>query len=527
MGKRLRTSVEIASGYTVNDRRGQTQSALYNNPSIRSNEWTPLFYSLGDEPEKVITPYERRQQIAIAREQFATNPLVSATVIDKNQASVGNAWLPKFMGIRVDKDGKHNTKDVEWGDKAYDWLVNYFYPRCNWDGPNFNFQETLYLTGKEIDIDGGSLMLPKVTKDGLPAVQLVTVDRIGSRGLETEITSGTYKGDFIYDGVVYSGKSGMVVGYKVLGSDKDEDAIVSAFDSQYLFEPQWSRYGHGISRVAHAVKSLRDIRDINENNLIAIKNYSAKGVILKNARGSATGGNGNQIFSTEITPPSGAQGTNTKKIFYENVTRGGTHCLYGDAEMTPFNFDRPSPNTEAFLTRLGTEAVATMGWCYELVIPQGLNGNSTRFVQGKARRSVADRQATLNHRAKRMVTFGLAKAMELGLVPKTDNPNWMLWGFEMPAQLSIDDGRDMTNNIEALRLGIITRSAVVASSGQGDWYDVDKQTVQELRSKLEDARALAKEFGMTETEARQLVFNKGVAPLAQALPADSKPTTEN
>jgi hypothetical protein len=449
--------------------------------------------------------------------------VVGASIINKNQAAVGNAWLPKFNGVRVDSKGKQNSKDVAWGDSAFYWLVNYFYPRCNWDGGNFNFQETLYLTGKDIDIDGGSLMIPRITTDGLPCVQLVPVDRIGCRNTETEIKEGSFKGDVIIDGIIYSSKSGMVVGFKVLGKTKDEDVIVSAFDAQYLFEPQWARYGHGISRVAHALKPLRDIQDINGNNLMAIKNYSAKGVIVKNARGSANPNGGNIIAGIERPKVAGQEGKGGK-IFYEDITRGGTHYLYGNEEMTPFPFDRPSPNTEAFITRLATEAVATMGWCYEMVNPQGLNGNSTRFVQGEARRCVADRQATLERRAKRMVAYGLSTAMELGVLPKTDNPHWMLWDFNLPAKVSIDDGRDMANNIEALKLGLTTRENLIAASGQGDWYEVDKQTMIELRSKLDDAKQLANEYGMTEAEARKLVFEKATT---QVAPVQSNPATNN
>lgn len=476
----------------------------------------PRFYVMNAEPTEIINPYERMQQIQLGRELFAKMPIVSAAILNKNHIAVGNAWQPVFAGdIR-------NEKDKAWAAAAEAWLVNDFYPNVNWNGQNFSMTDTLVLTGKDIDVDGGSLMIFRQTKGGLPRIQLLPADRIGCRNGETTIKEGQYKGYRIYDGIIYNSDN-MPIAYQILGSKKEDDQIISAFNCQYLFEPAWTAAGHGISRISYAVTNFMDIQDINELLKITVKNFSAQGIIHSNAKGAAP--KGIRQFGKETT----ATDANQNKVFFETVNKGGTQFISSTdgSDIKPFSFDRPSPNTEAFIFRMASEAIVSMGWFIELVTPQKLNGTSTRLIQDQARKLIIWRQQTLERRAKAIVQYGLAKAMELGLVPKTDNKTWLKWKFNLPSELTVDTGYDNQAQLESLKMGIATKSEICSRRGK-DWQDVSNQTDKELRDLFDKAKALAKDYGITEGEAREWLSKRDIA-VASPVPEqpDKNPHQDN
>lgn len=479
--------------------KNQTKAALLSTPYNSPTQYMPRFYTLNPEPTDIIQPYERIQQITLGRELFATMPLVSAAIMNKNHCAVGNAWQPTFAGeVR-------SEADKTWIQSAESWLINDFYPNLNWNGQNFSMTDTLLLTGKDIDVDGGSLMLYRKTKGGLPRIQLIPTDRIGSRNGDNKITAGKYIGYRMFDGIIYN-EDNMPIAYNILGSTPDKDQIVSCFNCQYIFEPAWTAAGHGISRVSYSVTNLMDIQDINELLKITVKNFSAQGIIHKNSKGAAP--KGKRIFGQETVASTEAQ----SKVFLETVNKGGTQFISSTdgSDITPFSFDRPSPNVEAFLYRLASESIVSMGWFIQMIQPDKLNGVSVRSIQDQARKLIIWRQQTLERRAKAIVQYGLASAMESGLVPKTDNKTWLKWTFNKPSELTVDTGYDNQAQIESLKMGISTKSEICSRRGR-DWQDVTNQSEKELRDLFNRAKQLSIDYGMPESEAREWLSKRDIS----------------
>jgi hypothetical protein len=496
------------------------KQALLSTPWTSPTQFLPRFYVINPEAEKLIQPWERRQQIQLGRELFAKMPIVSSAIMNKNHVAVGNAWQPVFAGdIR-------NDADKQWIQTAESWLINDFYPNVNWQGQNFSFQDTLLLTGKDIDVEGGSLMLFRNTKNGLPRIQLVPVDKIGSRDGEDTIKGGSYDGYKIYDGIIYNGDN-MPVALKLLGLKPEDDQIISLFNCQYIFEPAWQSTGHGISRVSYALTHLMDVQDINELLKITVKNFSAKGIIHKNRKGTAP--KGKRVFGVETLPQANQNNVANEaqnKIFFESINKGGTEYISSldGSDIQPFNFDRPSPNTEAFIFRISSEAIASMGWFVELVTPSKLNGTSVRLIQDQARKLIVWRQQTLERRAKSIVQYGLATAMQLGLIPKTDNKTWMRWTFNRPSELTVDNGYDNQAQLESLKMGIATKSEICAKRGK-DWKLVSEQTDKELRDLFDRAKQLAKDYNISEAEAREWLSKRDIDIIAPQLPKEETNNT--
>lgn len=508
------------------DTNGQVQESLLSSPTFNQTQYltSPGFYVINPVPEQIVLPFERRQQIQFGRDLFAKLPIVSSAIQNKNHTAVGNAWQPVFKGL------VKNDADKKWVEAATSWLINDYYPNVNWMGSNYSFTDTLFLTGKDIDTEGGSLMLFRNTKSGLPRVQLIPTDKIGTRDNDLTVVGGQYDGYKIYDGIIFNSDN-MPIALNILGESKEDDQQISLFNSQYLFEPSWDGAVHGVSKIANCLTTLLDIRDINDLLKITVKNFSSKGIIHKNSKGAAP--KGKRMIGLEVQqPPSSLQvpGEMTSKIYYESINKGGTEYISSldGSDIQPFNFDRPSPNTEAFIFRISSEAVASMGWFIELVTPSRLNGTSVRLIQDQARKLIIWRQQTIERRAKAIVQYGLATAMQLGLIPMTDNKTWMRWTFNKPSELTVDSGYDNAAQIESLKMGISTKQEICARRGK-DWKDVSNQTEAELRDIFDRAKSLAKDYGMSEAEARDWLSNRGIDTLAPIIPKeeDSNPSQDD
>ena len=505
----------------IDKANGQIQESLLSSPTFQQTQYltNPGFYVINPVPEQIVLPWERRQQIQFGRDLFAKLPIVSSAIQNKNHTAVGNAWQPVFKGLVT------SDKDKQWVEAATDWLINDYYPNVNWMGSNYSFSDTLYLTGKDIDTEGGSLMLFRNTKSGLPRVQLIPTDKIGTRDNDLTVVGGTWDGYKIYDGIIFNSDN-MPVALNILGETKEDDQQISLFNCQYLFEPAWDGAVHGISKIANCLTTLLDIRDINDLLKITVKNFSAKGIIHKNSKGAAP--KGKRMIGLEVQQPSTAlqvPGENTSKIYYESINKGGTEYISSldGSDIQPFNFDRPSPNTEAFIFRISSEAVASMGWFVELVTPSRLNGTSVRSIQDQARKLIIWRQQTIERRAKAIVQYGLATAMQLGLIPMTDNKTWMRWTFNKPSELTVDSGYDNAAQIESLKMGISTKQEICARRGK-DWKNVSNQTELELRDIFDRAKELAKDYDITEAEARDWLSNRGIDLIAPTVPEEDAST---
>ena len=495
----------------------QTEKGVMQNYWVDRTNYLPMWVSKSPIPEQIILPYERHEHLILSQRLFNEVPIISAAVMNKACISVGSAWQPQFAGL------VNNKQDEEWAAQATNWLKHDFYPNVSWMGQNQTFQDVLALTSKDLDVDGGTLMLFRNTKSGLPRIQLIPVDRIGSRDNSDTVEGGKYDGYKIYDGVIFNNEN-MPIAINVLGSDKDSDTQISLFNCQYLYEPAWDGAVHGMPKLSYSLSHILDIKDINKLLKITVKNFSAKGIIHKNAKGAIPKGK-TGVFSIQRPKPAQQFQVNSEaqnKIFYESILQGGTEYISSidGSDIVPFNFDRPSPNTEAFLYRLSAEAIASIGWFIELVTPNKLNGTSVRAIQDQARKLIVWRQRVLERRAKAIVQYGLATAMQLGIVPQTNNKTWMRWSFTKPAVLSVDRG-DMDNQFQAHLLGLLSKQEFCAQQGK-DWVEVSNQVDIETRDLFRRAKALAEEFEISEAEAREYLSKRDIDQIA---PQPAKPET--
>lgn len=450
---------------------------LYNTPrnTGETDYYRPRRYQGGR--GDVITEGDWRELLDYSRQLFAQLGNLGGAIVQKNLYAVGDAWKPQFYG-----------SDRAWGERVEEWLTEQFYPMADVRGPAFDFVTNLFLDGLAMDVDGDSLMVFTESERGFPQVKYYPAHRIGGAQCSGEVKDGPYKGAMMRNGVIFN-RDGRAIAYRIKGEEGGKDTDISAFNAQFLFEPEWQHQGRGIPRVGRTLLDWFDVQDIDVFLKRGVKLDASQGLLHYTETGTA---------DTAETAISANDDTGSTDTDLRIQRREGGEILYMKAgageKLESFSSDRPHPNTEAFIARLERRGLLAVGWFYELIDPSKIGGASVRLIQDQARTSVRARQKTIRKRARRSVIYAVAKAMKNKLVPENDG-DWWKWNFETPAQITVDAGYDRQADVEDLKLGNTSRAAVVAKYG-GWWEDVDAQRDREFDALVTRAKVHAEKHGL-------------------------------
>lgn len=455
------------------------QANLYPTNVGRIGKARPRYTYVGDTKVHQ-TSYTRNEQLRIARSLFATCPDLGGAIISKASWVAGpGTFTPIYTG-----------ENTAWGDKAEAWLINNFYPYCSINGPNYPFQKILELTSIALDVDGDTGMFLTKTRDGLPRVGLLPSHRIGQR--ETylkQVSTGRYAGNDINDGVI-TNKAGFPVAYRILGDKPEDDYDISISSFSFLYDAEWADQYRGISRIARSILDWQDQDDINEFIKRNIKLASSIGLKVKTTDGTGnnSGFNVPSVGLTEdaITPT--ATGVDITAI------QGGElyfmNSLNGE-EIEVLDNKNPSAETEKFIERIQARALYSVQWPKELLDSSKIGGAAVRLVQDLVRKTIANRQMVVERRARLIVNYALANAMELGLIPQ-NKKDWASWTFSKGSVLTCDNGYEASADRAGYILGTTTLSEI-ASKKNLDPYTLQQQTLREKRNLVDNAQTLAAE----------------------------------
>lgn len=486
----LKTSVQVANDYKFVDKRGTDKSVVYNKPSNSPNSYRPRIMTAGT-AKSVITPSDRESQMNYGRTIFATTPNLGSSIVTKNQYAVGTGWTPQFMGV-----------NEAWGNVAERWLKDWF-STCNVLGGNYDFRTSLFLTGVGLDVDGDNMVVLTTGKNGYPQIQLIGANRIGCRHGETLIKGGTYDGYEIVDGVIIN-TLGRPIAYKILGEKAKDDYIVSTQESQLVSEPEWSEQYRGISRVARAVLDCMDIQDIDEYIKRQIKLQSSVGIVHHTETGQPDSSTNLIGMDVDNIQPDGTVKTGT--YYNEQINGGDIYYMKAgsDEKLESFQIQNPSTPTAEFLNKIERRTITAVGWSADLLDPSKVGGASVRLVTDIARASIRNRQLALERRAKFVVSYAIAKAMNLGLLPDNRKDRWFDWSFTKPQLIVTDAGYEEQADRENLKSGTTTLSAVAAKKGL-DWSELRDQKQKETEDLLVRANILSTKYNITLSTAITLL----------------------
>lgn len=499
--------------------------AAYLYPSPRGNQkaYKPRRW-LSSDTRRNVTSYDRAELVNISRQLFGQIDVLSASVNDKNNWAFGDAWDPHFTG-----------QNKAWGEEAQRFLTEQWIPNANVRGSPYDFKRSMLLSGIALDVDGDDIMVLTQNASGFPMLAFYPATKCATRvtfgfGPDSEVVQGgEFDGARISDGIIFD-RNARMIGLRIFGDDDKTFQDISSYNADLAYEPQWCDQCRGIPKIATGLLRWMNLQDIDEFLQKGVKRAASVGLITKNEEGEAPVGNEiiigeENLDGTRETIDGGTVAD--RKIAYEEIDGGEMYYLSAPAgeSIEALKFENPHPNTEAFVERIARGCLASIGWFAELLDLGSTGRAPARILCDLANQSIWSRQRTGYRRWKRAIGYAVAVAMKNGYLPRNDDGiDAYQWEPGFPKPLSVDAGNDAQADREALKLGLTTR-AIVAQKMHGlHWRSVDSQRAEELRSTIETAAAISKEFPQVSFDrALELLEQRSPNPIAQAAQSQKQP----
>jgi hypothetical protein len=406
-----------------------------------------------------------------SRKVFVNFGPLRTAVYERARYSVGHAWLPRFVG-----------EDTDWGKLASDWLTRIWYQTGNLAGNRWNWWESLKIESRYLDVFGEIFIYKVIDKDGFPRYQHIPPYRIdvprsnNSINQDGLLTSGPYAGLKCTYGVVQN-EAGAAVAYCVRGSKPENDRIIPADQLMHVGCWEFIDQTRPISNIAHGILDIRDSMAVQANEKRALEIASSIAVLESNPVGGVDINDstnfiraeanrvGTQIENAAPPIPPGFQTDPTPVVARKWTDNGEYKYFKADtgSDVKAFQFQRPAEQLTSFLDRLGRNCINFI-FPYDLIMaPNAPNSGATRSLWVRANNLTRERQVDLYPAAKQRVLFAVSRAIELGILPETED--WAEWEFSLPKKPSIDAGRDAQQDREDLKAGIRTWSDIHAELG--------------------------------------------------------------
>lgn len=243
----------------------------------------------------------------------------------------------------------------------------------------------------------------------------------------------------------------------------------------------------GVSALHHAVNHLLDRTELVSDLKLGSKIANRQGLYIVNdapqQRVSGPPGLGTSV-STQPTTKTAAQWTLGE--LYDPSKRGGKIVELGSGQDLRSILDqRPHPNTIEFLDFLGRDIAAGLDMPFETLWNIAkLGGASVRYVLADAQKTIERLQQLLvDQFLTRFWVYFVAKAIAKGDLPPCEDPNWYVVGWQAPAKMTVDIGRDGRLSIDLHKAGMLTLSRWFGEQGR-DWKEEVEQAVEEYAFKV-------------------------------------------
>lgn len=391
----------------------------------------------------LIPQLDHQKIISGSRKLYANVGQVRAVVEQKATYSVGKAFQPIFKGV-----------DRDWGEKAAETLSGWL---NHADLSRFNdWQTILFLASVEMDRDGDAfILLTENPGSRYPQIQMIPSNRIGQDDPnEKEVKSGRYRGKRIEKGVIYDRKTGRAVAYRCRNDDGTYRDI-PAGAMIHLIDPQWVGQKRGLPLFSSAINVFRDLKTASEREQFAQMLLSSLVIAEHNPTGGPDDDDITQIGSSDGTT-----------VNVQNFEQGMVKYFQSNtgSKLESIINQRPTIEWQTFQDRLLKESVVGCGWSMSLLEGNAdFNSVATRLSIKLAEKAVEDRQSLLVNGARRIVTYAIARFIELGILEP--NEEFWKWGFSLPKKISIDAGRDSAALINEYDKGFITLEEILSESG--------------------------------------------------------------
>ena len=307
----------------------------------------------------------------------------------------------------------------------------------------FSFAQAQQIFMRAMARDGDSFAAKVRNANGDPKLQLVEAHRVGDP-MDVPAPEG------MHDGCIF-GAYGELIAYNVYRSDGSNRQIL-AQSMMHIVDQEYASGARGIPLLQHSINSIQDEMDILELEKLAVKDNADVTRVIKKAGG---------FIDSDMASELGAGSS------YENIAArmgGKLIALEPGEDFQSFTSNRPSPTFTGFLAALERD-ISQGVLPYEFVNdPSKIGGASVRLITAKAGRVFGKYQSILIEQLCQP-TWGyiIGQAIAAGELP--DDPNWASVSWTTPKSVTVDAGRDASNDRADVEMGLLSMSELYAQRG--------------------------------------------------------------
>lgn len=440
----------------------------------RARSWT--FTTIQDS-NKDLDRYTRDELAKHARHLYKNSPFICGLIERLVTYTIGTGINPIPA-----------TSDKAWNKKARKVWKNWA-KRCQINSKKgwASFQRVIC---RSRFLDGEAFTVKTFGASGRPRVQ----------GLQYhKVTGKTDEAENICDGITYD-KFGRPSRYKVV-TGKDTSVPYDAENIIHHYTPIFPGQKRGVTILASAINTARDVDDILALEKAAVKDASGKRDIIKTASGEAPNAEemirqarlGTTSEEPEVYEPAGQD-------YYKRVMGPETVVLQRDDEYTPYVSERPGPAWQGFMDFLSQTVCLSANLPPSFLLQIKVGGADTRRDAGAAQRGVEMWQLDLIEEFQDIYEYVIEAEINDGSLMGAP-ADWKETSWQTPRAITVDSGREAQSDREDFKLNLVTKRELIGKWGL-DYQAEDDQGVTEaaeLKEKITAAGMTIEEFVKLKT----------------------------
>jgi hypothetical protein len=400
----------------------------------------------------LLSRHKHRLLLADCRYIGTVFPLVSGALAQKRDYLSSAGYAPTFLG-----------EDEAWGQLARAALLE-AHQRAVVRGPFLDWDNAWKIGSTLYDIDGDFFLHYSAAADGYPQVQFIEAHRIGSRYGESLVTAGPYLGRRLLNGIIYD-EVGRALAYRVLGSTPEQDQDIPAAQMDHCALPRWFSDGRPAPTLAAGILEWYDLKEARGYQQTKQKVAAAHTIVEATEDGKMPEDAAREAMRR--AREGGATVSAARAAEPSVLSLDGGLIRYvkaGKGHVSMLEANTPGDSWLRFDETLQRSAFFGMEWRYEMLDLSKLSGAPTRGFQDQINTSIFTRWSGHTRHVLRAELRLLSALIAGGRVP--DSPEWMQWGYTPPAEFTVDGGRSNAADLENIRAGIESHTAVIGRYGR-------------------------------------------------------------
>jgi len=409
-----------------------------------------LFVGGANDQRKDVTSATRLAMIAKSRWAIRNSPVYKQVMDETVLISVGD-------GLVVQSHAKNPQTAVAYEKYFMDWsrkcdITNRF---------TFGQVQAMWLRGSLVDGDSYGVL---TSANGVPKIQVLESHRVGTPRDE-------FSGNCV-DGA-YLGQYGEVLGWNVyVDGDVANRYIPSAAMIQVCeFDRPSAVRGYPV--LQSSLNSVQDHLEVFELEKRAVRDSADHTLILKKQGG---------VLQDDPASKFSGDYNSCEKM----ASQMGGKMLVVDTneDLSQLTQTRPSQAWIGMMTAIERDIVRLLPYEYQ-VTPGALGGSSVRLVAGRVSRWAGKWQSIIIDSLDRVYDYVIADAIAKGKVP--DDPDFNRKSWITPRDITVDAGREASQDRADLQMGLTTAQAILGKKGM-TYDEVLEQRAVEMEKLVQKSK---------------------------------------